>query len=539
MTTIRLDSASLRRWRANPALFAEEVLHDPENGAPYRLLPAERAFLAHAFRTGDDGRLLYPEQVFSAPKKSGKTAFAGMHALTTALLFGGHYPEVILAANDFDQAQGRVFEAVKRIIERSPLLAKEAVITAGKIVVPAVHATITAIPSDYAGAAGGNPTISCFDELWAYTSERSRRLWDELVPPPTRKIACRLTVTYAGFEGESTLLEELYQRGLRQPRIASDLYACDGLLMFWSHAPVAPWQTDAWLTDMRRQLRPNAYLRMIENRFVSTESSFVDLDWFDACTDMNLRPVVADKGLPVWVGVDASTKRDTTAIVAVTWRAAAKRVQLVAHRIFQRTPEQPLDFEACIETVIKDLRQRFAVRGVYFDPYQMVSVAQRLSSLGIPMREYNQSPANLTVIGNNLYELIKGRGIVVYPDDQIRLAVSRAVAKETPRGWRIAKEKATHKIDCVVALAMAALHAVEQGQRDGPILLHDPCGVVPRLDPVMIGELTNPALGEAALVAASGPTYDPSTISPWDLLSKEEGGSGRGVGGGLAHLGTF
>jgi hypothetical protein len=54
--------------------------------------------------------------------------------------------------------------------------------------------------------------IAIFDELWAYTSERLRRLFDELVPPPTRLIACRLTVTYAGFEGESGLLEELYRR---------------------------------------------------------------------------------------------------------------------------------------------------------------------------------------------------------------------------------------------------------------------------------------------------------------------------------------
>ena len=35
------------------------------------------------------------------------------------------------------------------------------------------------IASDAASAAGGNPTISCFDELWGYTSERSRRLWDK------------------------------------------------------------------------------------------------------------------------------------------------------------------------------------------------------------------------------------------------------------------------------------------------------------------------------------------------------------------------
>ena len=47
----------------------------------------------------------------------------------------------------------------------------------------------------------------------------------------------------------------------------------------------------------------------------------------------------------------------------------------------------------------------------------------------------------------------------------MRLAVSRSVAVETSRGWRIAKEKASHKIDVVVALAMAALGAVRQGQQ--------------------------------------------------------------------------
>jgi hypothetical protein len=49
--------------------------------------------------------------------------------------------------------------------------------------------------------------------------------------------------------------------------------------------------------------------------------------------------------------------------------------------------------------------------------------------------------------------------------------MSRAVALETTRGWRIAKEKASHKIDVVVAFAMAALGAVQQGQGSAKIEL--------------------------------------------------------------------
>jgi len=67
-----------------------------------------------------------------------------------------------------------------------------------------------------------------------------------------------------------------------------------------------------------------------------------------------------------------------------------------------------------------------------------------------------QTVSNLTEASQNLFDLIKGRNLVAYPDEQIRLAISRAVAVETSRGWRIGKDKQTHKIDVVVALGMAA-----------------------------------------------------------------------------------
>ena len=174
----------LDRWRSNPISFIETVLYDPETKRPFKLLPAERAFLEHAFKLDDSGHLLYPEQLYSCPKKSGKTTFAGIHALATLLLFGGSYPEATICANDQEQSVGRVFTMIRRIIESSPLLKREAKITQDRITFPAFDVTITAIPSNFATAAGGNQNISVFDELWAFTSERSRRLWDELVPPP-------------------------------------------------------------------------------------------------------------------------------------------------------------------------------------------------------------------------------------------------------------------------------------------------------------------------------------------------------------------
>jgi hypothetical protein len=53
-----------------------------------------------------------------------------MLTLTAIVLFGGRHAEGYCCANDFDQAAGRVFEAVKRIIEATGFLRDAARVTA-------------------------------------------------------------------------------------------------------------------------------------------------------------------------------------------------------------------------------------------------------------------------------------------------------------------------------------------------------------------------------------------------------------------------
>ena len=450
----------LARWRSNPIEFIETCLVDPETNKPFVLLPAEREFLQHAFKTDVDGRMLYPELLYACPKKSGKTTFAALFLITILLLWGPRYAEGYVAANDLEQASSRVYEMCRRIIAASPQLRSECKVTGDKITFIATGATITPLASDAASAAGGQPSISVFDELWGYVSERAHRFWDELVPVPTRRISCRLTVTYAGFENESTLLHTLYKRGLQQQQIAPSLYAGDGLLMFWSHEPIAPWQTPEWIEEMRRSLRPNQFLRMIENRFVSGESSFVPMAAWDRCVNADFGMLAADKATRLYVGVDASTKHDSSAIVGVTFDKKQQIARLAFHRIFQPSPEQPLDFEHTIEATLLDLHKRFAIVKILFDPFQMMSSSQRLTKAGLPIEEFPQSSPNLTAASQNLYELIQAQQLLVYPDPTIRLAIARAVAVETPRGWRISKATQSHKIDVVVALAMACYAAV-------------------------------------------------------------------------------
>jgi phage terminase large subunit-like protein len=460
-----LDDAALARWQAQPIIFIETVLRDPETRKPFVLSDAERAFLTLAFTLDDSGRLKHPELVFGAIKKSGKTTLAALIMITMVLLFGGRFAEGYCVANDFEQAASRVFTVVRRIVECSPLLRAIARITSDRVLFPALDASIIAIASDAASAAGANPTITCFDELWGYSSERSRRLWDEMITTPARRISCRLTVSYAGFSGESILLAELYKRGQALPEVGPSLHAGDGMLFAWHTEPIAPWQTEAWLAEMRRSLRPSAFARMITNEFVATESAFVDLSAWDACVVPSLAPLREDKQLHVWAGVDASVKRDSTALVLCAYDKKNKCVRLIAHKVFTPTPGDPIDFEQTIEQTILEWREKFLLRRCYFDPFQMVSVAQRLQRKGLRVEEFAQTIPNLTAATSNLYDLISSRSILLYPDAPMRLAVSRAILHESSRGWRLDKQKQQHKIDLIVALSMAAYAAViGQGQ---------------------------------------------------------------------------
>jgi phage terminase large subunit-like protein len=208
------QSNAFARWKRDPIFFITEVLREPRTGKPYELFPEQERFIREAFTLTAGGRLPYADMVYSCPKKSGKSTTGAMLVLFAAVVIGGPYAAVYILANDQDQSVGIIFELAKRMVEASPLLRHSAKITATRIEFPASGAFIQAVANDYAGLAGIEPTLIVIDELWAFTSESSQRLYDEAVPVPTIKVSGRLVVTYAGFSSESKLLEELYNRGL-------------------------------------------------------------------------------------------------------------------------------------------------------------------------------------------------------------------------------------------------------------------------------------------------------------------------------------
>jgi phage terminase large subunit-like protein len=194
--------------------------------------------------------------------------------------------------------------------------------------------------------------------------------------------------------------------------------------------------------------------------WTTADTSFIDAELWDPCVDRGLHPLLPTRRFPLYVGVDGATRHDSAAVVGVYW-ADENTLALGVHRIWRPSPQAPLDLEATIEAYLDELHRHYQVRDIRCDPWQMHNSITRLKARGLRIGEYAQTQSNLTQMGQGLFDLLNGRNFRTYPAADLRQHALNTVAVEGPRGWRIAKEKASRKIDAIVALAMASVAAIE------------------------------------------------------------------------------
>ena len=90
---------------------------------------------------------------------------------------------------------------------------------------------------------------------------------------------------------------------------------------------------------------------------------------------------------------------------------------------------------------------QYRVSRILCDPYQLHRSITTLKEAGLPIQEFAQTTGNTTKMGTGLYDLIKSKNLLMYPDEELREQALNCVAVETPLGFRLAKEKASKKID--------------------------------------------------------------------------------------------
>ncbi len=486
--------------------------YDLEKGAwigrgKLQLTDDQRKILDEAVGFDENGKLKYETVLYSTIKKSGKTALGAAVGCWYAEN-GPPGTEIFVLANDLDSAEGRLMRDIKyhfeqRIANRELFDTGERVyryttrtckITQYRIELP--NGTfIQAVAQSYRSVAGARQALTLWDELWGYTSELSRRTWDELTPIPTVENSLRFISTYAGFENESDLLWDLYlkgvgaeehQQGKGETIKGLEDYPCwknGEIFTYWCHEPTMPWQTPEYYEKQMSTLRPSAYIRLHENRWVTSQEAFIPVEWYDEGAKKYEAPAElwSDhpfRHWPVVIGVDAGIKRDSTAVVGVAFDQQSGVVGQLFHRIWTPSEGDPVDLDITVERTILELRQNFNIAAVVYDPQHIIQTMLRLKNKGINTFEFTQSVRNMTAASQLLYDLFKYRKYHAYRDDDVRRHIQMAMAETSSKGFRIVKNTASRRafVDCAIAMAMASYVAVTNGGVDisVPVIVESP-----------------------------------------------------------------
>lgn len=493
--------------------FGTRTFYVPETGAPIVFEPHQPVILELMFNPALAAVLGVPNgyqtMVFSTVKKSGKTTIAALAARWVAECWG-NFNEVYSIANDREQSRGRVYAKALQSIMLDPRYdrnAKEIPDYWRIIEREATHlpsgSYLRAVSNDYKGEAGSNPTATFWSELWGYTLESSRRLWDEMTPVPTRPRSIRFVETYAGFENESTLLislyekattlseskgeggarrvtrEDLFNAGLtwpfseeRDPELPLFVNPTLRSFAYWDEGPLArrmPWQTREYYAAQATEMRPEVFDRLHSNFWVSSVSTFIPKEWWTACSTKMHGAAIAplDPRTPIVVAADASVSGDCTALVAVSRNpdpALNKAKHTVARLSATFTPPKGGTLNYNAPDGLKDTLRRwiatYNVVELAYDPYQLHDVMTQLRDEGLVWtRPFSQGDERM-VADFGLYTDIRDRHILddTGPDESLTAHLQHCAAKipkDSNTKLRIVKKAEDAKIDNAVTLSMA------------------------------------------------------------------------------------
>lgn len=401
----------------------------------------------------------YSTVLLGLPKKEGKSTcfLAGINLWR--LLYSPDFAEQYICCNDLEQGKSVIFSRIVRCIELNHRLLAILNITSDKIELTSKGSFIQVLPQEFSGSSGMLPSLVTFDELWAFQLENARRFFEVLCENPARPDFMTLIASHAGYEKRG-LLWELYKYGLDKKNRPEDFY------FIWSHEHKASWITPEFLERQKTKpgMRPEVYKRFWLNEWTESELSFFMERDYLSCVNKSLKPVISDKMLEIWIGVDASVSSDTSCVVAVT-RTKERRIRLVTYKVWKPTQKKKMDLDSTVGNALLEFNKNFKIVGIYYDPYQLHMMMTNLKKEGLPCREVTQSQATTIAYSQLLYELIRYRNIEFYPNEEMREHILNAQIKDSEKGFRMIKGNSLNKIDLGIALAMAAYGCVNTPER--------------------------------------------------------------------------
>ncbi len=439
-------------------------------GSPFRLEPWQREVVRDLYGTLDEhGRRRYREALIGVARKNGKSVLAGALALYHLCFDGEPGAEVYSLAASKDQARV-VFGEARALAEASPVLSRVLRVYRNVIEHPASGSVYRVLSSEDRLAHGYNPSFAVVDELHVHQSP------DLYLAVRTamgaREEPLLLAITTAGWDRESILWQRFrhgeegqdprfYFRWFSAPQ-GADIRDFEA----WCAANPSSWRRtqDALAEALASDIDEAAFRRLYLNQWTSaaTKAWLPEGAW-EACAG---RPTIP-QGSEVTLGLDASLRRDTSALVLC--RRDGRGTYHVRCRTWRRDEELGVVDLQAIKAEILEVHRRFRLRWCAYDPFAFGPVAQELAELGVPMLEWPQSSRRMVPATQALYDAILGRRLRHGGDDVLAAHARHAVVRETEYGPRLDKRRSGEPMDAMVALSLAVAAWELVSEEEGPV----------------------------------------------------------------------
>ncbi|MBF0185457.1 MAG: terminase large subunit [Magnetococcales bacterium] len=431
------------------------------------------------------------------PRGNAKSTLSSAVALYMLLADGEFGAEVYSLATTRDQAK-IVFSDAQAMARRSRTLMQSfgAEVGANAIFSLAMNATFRALSSQGYSLDGLNIHFGCIDELHAH---KTRVVYDVVETGTGKRDNSLLWVITTAGSNRSGICYELrnYVIKVLAGKFVDDtqfgiIYGLDEG-DDWTKVAALKKANPNWGVSVRPEVvvalqkkamrtpsAVNNFLTKHLNEWVSADVSWMDMRAWDKCAETELK-IEEFSGMPCWIGLDLASKIDVAAMALVFSRGEGRfavfmkfylpdaavdqsgNAQYEGWRRMGRitvTPGNVLDF-GWIKADLLDVRDKFDVRAVAFDPFQATQLSQEMMAEGMPMLEVGATVRNFSEPMKHLEALVLEKKLAHDGCPVLSWMASNVVAhRDVKDNIFPRKERPENKIDGIVALIMALSRAI-------------------------------------------------------------------------------
>jgi len=424
------------------------------------------------------------------PRGCGKSCIASQMALYFLALDNPKGNQIDCVATRKEQAR-IVLDSARMMARKSPsyLRTTGAKVLAHSIVHERSGSKIVALSSDHSGLDGRNSVLAVMDELHQMNKDTFNVIYSGM---SKRKDSLTLCITTAGFNTDSIgFSQSAYAKKVATGEVEDDqffsiVYTIDeGDDIFdeitWRKANpgfgVSVDEITFRAKAEKAKVTPSdvsnfkvKHLNIWETSF----TSYYDINKWDLCADTSLS-LEQFHGKSCYVAIDMASKVDLSSIgimfkegdtyyhfnksylpeETIKEARSALYENCIGEGHLIKTPGAAIHYPQ-IKAEILELKKRFKIIEVLFDPWNAMEMAQSLSQEGIETVEFRMNTSNLSEPTKTLDALIRTGKIKHNGSPLVRFCIGNVVCKpDAAENVFPRKLSEKLKIDCAVSMIMS------------------------------------------------------------------------------------